>query len=406
MFRTKTLFTHGARRAVLAMSMLAALAVPFEALANPRIVVDVATLKVLDQEQPFRKWYPASLTKLMTAYTTFRAIRAGEVRLDSLVTMSKRAAAQPASKMYYKPGQQLTLDSALKILLVKSANDIAVAIAETVGGTQENFVLRMNAEALRIGMTDSHFINPNGLPGKGQYTTAHDLALLTVMLKREFPEYASYFKIEGIDTGKRKYPNYNMLIGRFDGADGMKTGFICASGFNQVSSATRNGRNIVSVVLGTDSLAARADMSADLLQKAFVSPSAPGPRLDQMRPDADAALDVADITADICSAKGAKVRSESRDEAGRQKLESPYIHEMDHEPAYVFAGLIPGSEIAEPEKKVVAKKGGGKKAGEKKTAGKKSTTKKVAKKASMQPVDEGDTANVPVPKSKPQGQAQ
>lgn len=393
MLPTKFQFPNAARRSLLALALLAVAAAPFQAQANPRIVVDVATLKVLEQEQVFRKWYPASLTKLMTAYTTFRAIKAGEVRLDSLVTMSKRAAAQPASKMYYKPGQQLTLDSALKILLVKSANDVAVAIAETVGGTQESFVLRMNAEAARIGMTDSHFINPNGLPGKGQYTTARDLALLTVLLKREFPEYASYFKIEGIDTGKRKYPNYNMLIGRFEGADGMKTGFICASGFNQVSSATRNGRSVVSVVLGTDSLAARADMSADLLQRAFVSPQSRAPRLDQLPPDADAALDVADISAEICSAKGAKVRSESRDEAGRQKLISPYIHEMDHDPAYVFAGLIPGSVVNEPEKKIVQKKPGNKKPG----------GKKIAKKATKQQLDEGDTANIPVPKPKPKG---
>ena len=395
----KTLLKHGVRRAVLAVTLIAAGAMPFSAMANPRIVVDANSLKVLDQEQAFRKWYPASLTKLMTAYVTFRALRAGEVRLDSLVTMSKRAAAQPASKMYYKPGQQLTLDSALKLLLVKSANDIAVAIAETVGGTQENFVLRMNAEAARLGMQGTHYINPNGLPGKGQYTTAHDLALLTILIKREFPEYASYFRIEGIDTGKRKYPNYNLLIGRFEGADGMKTGFICASGFNQVSSATRNGRTIISVVLGSNSLAERADMTADLIQQGFTSGKASGPRIDQMVPDADAALEVADITADICSAKGAKVRSESRDEVGRMKLQSAYIHEMDHEPNYVFAGLIPGSEVVADTPKASTKKTGGKKKGDKKTASKKSGTKKTAAKKTT--VDEGDAGSVPLPTRKP-----
>lgn len=387
MFVNKTLLTHAVRRTVLAVTLLAAGAMPFAAEANPRIVVDAGTLKVLDQDMAFRKWYPASLTKLMTAYVTFRAIRAGEIRLDSLVTMSKRAAAQPASKMYYKPGQQLTLDSALKLLLVKSANDVAVAIAETVGGSQENFVMRMNAEAARVGMSNTHFINPNGLPGKGQYTTARDLALLAVLLKREFPEYADYFKIEGIDTGKRQYPNYNLLIGRFEGADGMKTGFICASGFNQVTSATRNGRTIVSVVLGTDSLAARADMSADLLQKAFVSPAS-GPRLDQLAPDADAALGVADISADICSAKGAKVRSESRDEVGRMKLQSPYVHEMEREPVFVFAGLIPGSEpvaSAKAENQKGKKKGGKTKKGGKQQAD----------------ADLGDAMSVPVPTPKP-----
>lgn len=383
MLPTKFPFPYAARRSLLAIALLAVAAAPFQALANPRIVVDVATLKVLDQEQPFRKWYPASLTKLMTAYTTFRAIKAGELRLDSLVTMSKRAAAQPASKMYYKPGQQLTLDSALKIMLVKSANDVAVAIAEKVGGTQESFVLRMNGEAARIGMGSTHFINPNGLPGKGQYTTAHDLALLAVLIRREFPEYSTYFKLEGIDTGKRQYPNYNLLVGRFDGADGMKTGFICASGFNQVTSATRNGRTLISVVLGTDSLAARADMSADLLQKGFTTSGASGPRIDQLAPDADAALEVADITADICSAKGAKVRSESRDEVGRMKLVSPYVHELDHTPTFVFAGLIPGSD--EAVTKAATK------------PGKKSGSKVAGKKAD---ISEGDGATTPKAKTK------
>lgn len=374
MLQEQSLLTHGVKKALLALSLVSALAAPFAAQANPRVVVDAGTLQVLDQEMAFRKWYPASLTKLMTAYVTFRALKAGELKLDSLVTMSKRASAQPASKMYYKPGQQLTLDSALKILLVKSANDIAVAIAETVGGSQDQFVARMNAEAARIGMTSSHFVNPNGLPGKGQYTTARDLALLAVMIKREFPEYAGYFSIEGIDTGKHKYGNYNLLIGRFDGADGMKTGFICASGFNQVSSATRNGRTVITVVLGTDSLAARADMSADLLQKALVTAPS-GPRIDRLAPDAEASLDVADISKEICSAKGAKTRSESKDEVGRQKMHSPYIHEMTREPNYVFAGLIPGSDSKD------AKKGG--------------TATAVA---------EGDAGviNVPVPQPKPQ----
>ncbi|WP_312417745.1 D-alanyl-D-alanine carboxypeptidase family protein, partial [Shinella sp.] len=195
-------------------------------MAGPRMLVDVNTLQVIEHEDAFQRWYPASLTKLMTAYTVFRAIKAGEITLDSPVTMSKHAAAEPPSKMYFKPGQKMTLDSALKIILVKSANDVSVAIAESISGSEPAFVDRMNAEAKRIGMSSSRFINPNGLPGKGQYTTARDLAVLAVTLKREFPQYASYFSLEGFTTGKKQYPNFNMLIGRFDGADGMKTGFI------------------------------------------------------------------------------------------------------------------------------------------------------------------------------------
>ncbi|MBY5564025.1 D-alanyl-D-alanine carboxypeptidase family protein [Rhizobium leguminosarum] len=321
--------------------------------ANPHILVDVQTGRVLEHEEAFRKWYPASLTKLMTVYTVFDAIRAGQISLDTPIVISKRAAAQPAAKMYFKPGQKLTLDSALKILLVKSANDVAVAVAEAIGGTQEGFVTRMNGEALKLGMTDSHFVNPNGLPGKGQYTTARDLAVLTVALRRDFPQYAGYFALEGFTNGQQNVPSLNMLIGRFAGADGMKTGFICASGFNQIGSATRNGRTLISVVLGTDSLAARADATANLLQKGFTTQPASNDTLGSLRPYGSGQDQVTDISADICSAKGAKVRSETRDEVGRMKVQSPYIQPMDHDPQFVFAGLIPGQDpqpAAQPEK--------------------------------------------------------
>jgi D-alanyl-D-alanine carboxypeptidase len=314
-----------------ACAAFATMALP--SLANPRLVVDVNTLKVYEHQDIFQRWYPASLTKLMTAYTTFRAIKAGQLTLESPVVMSKNAASEPPSKMFYKPGQTMTLDSALKMMLVKSANDVAVAIAETVGGSEQAFIERMNAEARRIGMTSSRFINPNGLPGQGQYTT----------LKREFPEYASYFALEGITTGKKDYSNYNMLIGRFDGADGMKTGFICASGFNQVSSAMRGGRSVVSIVLGEDSLGARADESARLLQMALTTSNAGKPSLLQIAPYGQGRDVVTDVSKEICSKEAAKIRSEGRDEAGRQKLLSPYIREINRPLKFVFAGLIPGS---------------------------------------------------------------
>ncbi len=314
--------------------------------ANPHILVDVSTGRVLDQQEAFRRWYPASLTKLMTTYVTFRAIQSGQVRLDTPVVMSKLAAAQPPAKMYFKPGQKMTLDNALKMMLVKSANDLAMAVAETVGGSQQGFVARMNAEAARLGMRDSHFINPNGLPGKGQYTTARDLAILSVALRREFPQYAGYFSLEGFTNGVKQVPNINMLIGRFDGADGMKTGFICAAGFNQIASATRNGRTLISVVLGTDSLAARADDSANFLEKGFQNQLSTRDTLATLRPDAPVTSEVADVTSEICSAKGAQARSETRDPFGRTKVQSPYIHEMDHEPNFVYAGLIGGQDVA------------------------------------------------------------
>lgn len=326
--------------AIMTAGLIAAVPV---ANANPKMVIDVKTGKVISHQEAFRKWYPASLTKLMTAYIAFSAMKAGKLSPQTEVVFSKRAADQPASKMYFKPGQKLTLDSALKLLLIKSANDVAVAIAETIGGTNENFVAQMNAQAQRLGMSSTHYINPNGLPGKGQYTTARDLALLALIIKREFPEYAGYFSLEGVTTGKKNYANFNMLVGRFDGADGMKTGFICASGFNQVSSATRNGRSVITVVLGSDSLAGRTDESADLLQMGLTSPSGQGVSLASLAPYGDTDT-VNDISADICNPKAAKVRSESRDEAGRMVIRSPYVKEMTRPPEYSFAGLIPGSE--------------------------------------------------------------
>ncbi|WP_436080173.1 D-alanyl-D-alanine carboxypeptidase family protein [Pararhizobium sp. LjRoot235] len=339
--------------------------------ANPKLVVDVNSLKVYEQQDIYQKWYPASLTKLMTAYTTFRALKSGQLTLESPVVISKNAAGEPPSKMFYKPGQAVTLDSALKMMLIKSANDIAVAIGETVAGSEPAFVNLMNAEAQRIGMTSSHFINPNGLPGAGQYTTARDLAVLAVTIKREFPQYAAYFAYEGFTTGKKNYPNLNMLIGRFDGADGMKTGFICASGFNQVSSATRNGRAVVSVVLGAESLGGRADESARLLQLGLTSSGAGKPGLGQIAPYGETRGMVADVSKEICNPKAAKIRSENRDEVGRQKLLSPYIHEINRPLNLVTAGLIAGRDAQAADAK-------GQLAGA-----------------------EGDVANVPVPVPRP-----
>jgi D-alanyl-D-alanine carboxypeptidase len=320
------------------------MAIATTAQANPKMVVDVKSGKVIAHEEAFRKWYPASLTKLMTAYIAFSAMKSGKISPETEVIVSKRAADQPASKMYFKPGQKLTMDSALKLLLIKSANDVAVAIAETIGGTNENFVAQMNAQAARLGMSSTHFINPNGLPGKGQYTTARDLAVLALILKREFPEYAGYFSLEGVTTGKKNYANYNMLVGRFDGADGMKTGFICASGFNQVSSATRNGRSVISVVLGADSLGGRTDASADLLQMGLTSSSGAGTSIASLAAYGPGQDVVTDISAEICNPKAQKVRSEGRDDAGRMITHSPYIQEMTRPPQYSFAGVIPGSE--------------------------------------------------------------
>ena len=320
------------------------------------MVVDANSGVVIDHNDAFQKWYPASLTKMMTAYVAFGALRSKAVDLTTVATVSSVAAAQAPSKMYHKPGSKMTLDSALKIMLVKSANDMAVVVAETVGGNLDNFVAQMNAQAKAIGMSQSHFINPNGLPGPGQYTTARDLALLALALRRDFPEYAGYFSIEAVNTGKKTYPNSNMLIGRFDGADGMKTGYICASGFNQVSTATRNGRTMISVVLGADSLSDRTDQSANLLQKGFTTRGT-GVRLASMAPYGATRDTLMDVSKQVCSADARKARLNGRDSEGRLKLTSPYIHELAHPPQAVFAGLLPGTEPVAESKPVGAHSG-------------------------------------------------
>lgn len=304
--------------------------------AGPYITVDVGSGRVINHDQAFQKWYPASITKIMTAYLAFRAVKSGRLSMNSMVTMSKYAASKPASKMYLKPGTQFTLDSGLKFLLVKSANDVAVAIAETIGGSEKAFVNLMNSEAKRIGMISTRFANPNGLPGGTQYTTARDLAVLAVTVRREFPKYQSYFSLEGFSTGKKRYTNYNLLLGRFAGANGMKTGFICASGFNLVASATRGGKNIVTVVLGAKSQEARAELAAELLQAGFKGKRA-NKKLSSLQPYGATRNQLANIRNQICTKEARAARYDGRDVEGKMVLKSPYIKAMRREPRVVSA---------------------------------------------------------------------
>jgi D-alanyl-D-alanine carboxypeptidase len=233
------------------------------------IVVDAGKGVVLAHDNSDRRWPPASVTKVMTAYLTFKALKAGQLKLTSPVVVSANALAEPPSKMGYKAGTVITVDNALKMMIVRSANDIAVALAETVGGSEANFVKLMNAEAQRLGMNGTTFRNPNGLPADGQYSTARDLAVLARATWMQFPEYRDYFGITAIRAGNKVLRNYNSLLDHYRGANGMKTGFVCASGFNVVATATKNGRTLIAVVLGDTSAAARAETAAGLLNRGF-----------------------------------------------------------------------------------------------------------------------------------------
>ena len=249
------------------------LAAPRLAHAEALLVVEADSGKVLQAENATYPWYPASVTKLMTAYVTLKAVKERRISLDTLFTVSPVAASQSPSKMGFRPGTQVTVDNALKMMLVKSANDMAVVLAEGVGGSIDGFSAQMNQAAQRLGMTQTSYVNPNGLPADGQITSARDLAILARAIIRDLPEYEYFVHIPSIRFGRKITQNFNKLIGRYPGADGFKTGFICASGYNLVASATRNGRRLIAVVLGASSGQMRAVRAAQLLERGFSNDS-------------------------------------------------------------------------------------------------------------------------------------
>jgi len=253
----------------LAVVAVLAVVVPAAARAEALLVVEADSGKVLQAENATIPWYPASVTKLMTAYVTLTAVKEGRVTLDTLLTVSPVAASQSPSKMGFRPGTQVTVDNALKMMLVKSANDMAVVLAEGVGGSIDGFSAQMNAAAQKLGMTQTSYVNPNGLPADGQITSARDLAILARAIIHDLPEYEYFVHIPSIRYGRKITQNFNRLIGRYPGADGFKTGFICASGYNLVASATRNGRRLIAVVLGASSGTMRAVRAAQLLDRHF-----------------------------------------------------------------------------------------------------------------------------------------
>jgi D-alanyl-D-alanine carboxypeptidase len=254
--------------AAIAASALS-ISAPEHALAEAMLLIEADSGKVLYAENATYPWYPASVTKVMTTYVTLSAVKEGRLTLDSLLTVSARAAAQAPSKIGFKPGQTVTIDNALKMLMVKSANDVAYVLAEGVGGSVEKFADEMNATSKRLGMTQSHWVNPNGLPAENQISSARDLAILARAFIKDFPEYQFYWNIPAIKLGKKVMRNTNSLIGRYKGADGGKTGFICASGFNVAASATRNGRRLIAVVLGSPSSPVRGAKAAGMLERGF-----------------------------------------------------------------------------------------------------------------------------------------
>jgi D-alanyl-D-alanine carboxypeptidase len=272
--------------------------------AGPTLVFDAATGEVLSEKRAGENWYPASLTKLMTAYVVFKKIRSGQMKLDQQLSVSKLAARQPASRVGTAAGSTVTTDLALQALLVYSANDMAYVLAENASGSVARFAKDMNAAAQAIGMTSSYFVNPNGLYDPRQIITARDLGLLARALLTEFPEYNHYYGAESVDIGRRRLFNRNILIRLMEEADGMKTGFVCDSGFNLVATAKRGERRLVAVVLGAKSGHARAILAKDMLEQGFAtSPLAQAPKVSEIVDQPIGLYRPADMTAKVCRAK-------------------------------------------------------------------------------------------------------
>ena len=263
----RTLRSTWFKSAALALVGLVAVHAPLG--ATPALVMDVATGDVLYQQDATRPWFPASTTKLMTVYVALMAVRDHQISLDTPLVVSARAHAMPPSKMGFPVGTQVTLDNALKMLMVRSANDLAITVAEGIAGSVEAFADDMNQAAAQLGMRDSHFANPNGLPNPTHVSSARDMAILARALYLTFPQQVGLFDLGALSLGSEIIVNHNNLLGRYPGADGMKTGFTCAAGFNVVASAYRDGRRLVTVIFGAPNVATRTAKAAALFDRGF-----------------------------------------------------------------------------------------------------------------------------------------
>lgn len=262
-----------ARRFVLVL-MLALLSLA-SARANPMLLVDMDSFDVLYAEQAGQPWHPASLTKLMTAYVAFEQIALGKVTLDTPVVISKNAFNQAPSKSGLATGSAVTLKDALYLMLVKSANDVAVAIAETLAGDVPAYVALMNDAASRMGLTATRYANPNGLHDPSQVTSARDLAVLSLYIRQSFPQYMPIFGTGTVMLNGKKLESENKLLESFAGTTGMKTGFICASGLNMVATVERNDRRLLAVVLGGSSARDRNERTAELVLRGLSGTAVP-----------------------------------------------------------------------------------------------------------------------------------
>jgi D-alanyl-D-alanine carboxypeptidase len=240
------------------------------------IVVDVESGEVLYSRNADTRNYPASLTKMMTLYLTFEALESGSLRLDQPLKVSNRAAGQAPSRLGLKPGSTIFVEDAILALVTKSANDVATVLAEALGGKEWEFAGIMTKKARALGMRNTTFQNASGLPNRKQLSSARDMANLAIALLQDFPGYYHYFSVTEFKFNGKAYENHNNLLADYPGTDGLKTGYIAASGFNVAVSVTRDGQRLVGVVFGGKSADSRDLHMAELLDKSFA-------RLDERR---------------------------------------------------------------------------------------------------------------------------
>ncbi|MDN3560773.1 D-alanyl-D-alanine carboxypeptidase family protein [Vreelandella neptunia] len=243
---------------------------------NPRyagIVVDLDNGEVLYAENIDDQRYPASLTKMMTLYLTFEALEEGTLRLDQPLPVSSYAAAKPAVKLWLAAGSSIPVDTAIRALAVRSANDVAAVVAEALGGSEAHFAQMMTTKARELGMHATTFRNASGLPDAGQITTARDMLTLSVRVMQDFPQYYHYFGLQEFSYRGTRHTSHNRLVRDYPGADGLKTGFIRASGFNVATTAVRGDRRLVGVVMGGFSSQSRDTHMANLLDRSFLRAS-------------------------------------------------------------------------------------------------------------------------------------
>ena len=281
-------------RPVLWLLVIFGLAVSSQALANPRyaaVIMEESSGKILYSRNADKQLYPASLTKIMTLYMVFEALQQNKITLKTPMKVSRVAASRSPSKLYLRVGSSIRVENAILALVTKSANDVATVVSEHLGGTEREFAKQMTRKARSLGMSRTTFKNASGLPNRAQKSTARDMARLGRAIRRDFPQYYHYFSSKSFDWNGRRFRNHNKLLSQFSGTDGIKTGYINASGFNLVAATERNGVRLIGVVFGGRTSKSRNQHMMSLLGRQFerIRPirvkSAPLPSMPAPRPE-------------------------------------------------------------------------------------------------------------------------